>query len=67
MTFKVMEVLNWIERECNQRKAAPADYLDACRLAAEVQGKGGSEKDACLAVRSLLDKRFPKQENMKLD
>ena len=67
MTFKVMEVLDWIERECKQRKAPLSDYLDACRLAAEVQGKGGTEKDACVAVRNLLEKRHPKQESLSLN
>ena len=67
MTFRTMEVLDWIERECASHRASRTDYEDCCRLAAEVQGRNGDEKAACLSVRALLQRRYPKQEALPPD
>lgn len=66
MTFDVMRLLDWTAAECAKRDASEMTRSRCFTLIGEVKSKGGTERDAALAVRALLERYYPEQGELPI-
>lgn len=59
--FDIVSVLEWTGRECDRKKASERVRMECFSLVGSVKSKGGTERDAAMAVKRLLEARYPPQ------
>lgn len=63
--FDIMSVLEWTSRYCLRVGASERVRLECFSLVGSVKSKGGTERDAAMAVKRLLEARYPEQITME--
>lgn len=66
MAWRIMEVIDWTALAVQNVNGTERDRMDAFSLIGSIKSRGGSERDACEAVKSMLARRYPPQEHLPL-